>query len=1072
LHQCDHAVQFYRDTKQLAESVASFISDGFAEKKRGLIIAETAHLKAIKEAINKTGDKFEVRRKRGEIVCFDAAELLEKFMVDGLPDECRFLEIFGDEIARLTRDGRGLCAFGEMVALLSAEGNYDGALQLEHMWNRLQKKFSITLFCAYPLAQFEGSTRTKPFLEVCEAHSKVISLYPREESEDAYSRRLALLEQRAASLEMEIRERKKKEAELREREEELRTFVENASVGLHWVRADGTIQWANRAEMELLGYEPREYIGKHIAEVYADKPVIEDILHRLKNGEQLKDFEVRLRCKNGTIKHVLVDSCGLWKNGKFVHTQCFTRDITEKKRSEESLRRVVALMPAGVYSCDAEGRITFYNRHAVELWGHEPQLGEMCQKFCACHRVFLPDGTFVPPEQTPMAHAIREGLSFRDVEAVVERPDGSRFVASVTIDPIRDSTGALVGAINVFQDITQRKAEQDAVRRLAAIVQSSDDAIIGERLDGTITSWNQGAERLYGYSAEEIIGKSISTLIPEERAHEISRLMAGERIEHFETLRRHKDGRLLDVSLTISAIRDAKGQLIGTSKIARDITRRKRMDEELRQSRERLEAIIETSPECIKIVTAEGTLVSMNKAGLAMLEVDRLDAAIGKNIFDVISPETRAAFERMHEKVCAGEKQQLEFEIIGLKGTRRWMETQAVPIRDPQTGAYLHFGVTRDITHRKKAEEALKQSEASFRQLADSMPQIVWASEPDGTLNYYNRQWYELTGAPRGKIGDESWLPVLHPDDRQRCLDVWKASVKAGKTYEIEYRFKLPRRNEYRWFLGRALPVRDDSGAITRWFGTCTDIDDQKRAEERLEQAVKERTASLQDAIAQMEEFSYSISHDLRGPLRAMQGYCHILLEEVSAQLDEQHCVYLKRISKSAERLDRLVQDVLSYTRISRSETPATRIDLNQLVEEVIRSYIGNDRPDSEIVIQRPLHAVAGHEPSLVQCMSNLIANALKFSRNGESPRIQIRTERVADKIRIWVEDNGIGIRADHIHKIFGMFERTPEASNFEGTGMGLAIVKKAVQRMKGEIGVESQPGCGSRFWIELPACE
>ena len=231
-------------------------------------------------------------------------------------------------------------------------------------------------------------------------------------------------------------------------------------------------------------------------------------------------------------------------------------------------------LPVAVYTTDAAGTITYYNQAAADLWGCQPELGETA--FCGSWKLYWPDGTPLPHDQCPMAVALRERRTVRNVEAVAERPDGSRVPFIPFPTPLYDPSGALVGAVNVLVDISDHKRSS---RLLTAIVDSSDDAIVTKNLDGIITSWNGGAERLFGYTAAEAIGQHITLLIPADRLDEetgiLARLRAGERIDHFETVRRHKDGSPIDISLTVSPIKSENGVVIGASKIARNITERR-----------------------------------------------------------------------------------------------------------------------------------------------------------------------------------------------------------------------------------------------------------------------------------------------------------------------------------------------------------------------------------------------------------------------------------------------------------------------------------------------------------------
>jgi PAS domain S-box-containing protein len=259
---------------------------------------------------------------------------------------------------------------------------------------------------------------------------------------------------------------------------------------------------------------------------------------------------------------------------------------------------------------------------------------------------------------------------------------------------------ALQNASSIF---AARQREDELRARLAAVVESSDDAIISKTLQSIITTWNKGAERIFGYKAEEVIGKSITILIPPDRQQEeteiLNRLRRGEHIDHYETVRLRKDGARLDISLTISPIRDATGTIIGASKIARDITMRKQLEQALRESEARLRAVVEATPECVKIISPDGKLMFVNPAGISMIEAPGLPSVQGSSVFDLIAPEHRPSWIERHSRVCAGEKQSWEYEIVGLQGTRRWMETHAVPLQLPD-GRTGQLAVTRDITLR------------------------------------------------------------------------------------------------------------------------------------------------------------------------------------------------------------------------------------------------------------------------------------------------------------------------------------------------------------------------------------
>lgn len=268
-----------------------------------------------------------------------------------------------------------------------------------------------------------------------------------------------------------------------------------------------------------------------------------------------------------------------------------------------------------------------------------------------------------------------------------------------------------------------------------------------------------------------------------------------------------------------------------------------------------------------------------------------------------------------------------------------------------------------------------------------------------------------------------------------------------------------------RWTLDRDAP-----GEHASTLEINTDITERKAFQAELERLVTERTSKLQETVAELEAFSYSVSHDMRAPLRAMQGYARALTNDYKEKLDPQARHYLERISRAAGRLDSLVQDVLAYSRVAQGDITLHAVDLERLIEDILSNYPEFQPPRACIQIQRPLHRVLGHEAYLTQCVTNLLGNAVKFVPPGVIPEIRVHSEVQNQKVRVWFEDNGIGIDPSHTDRIFQIFGQVYPEKKFGGTGIGLAIVRKAVRRMGGAVGVESQLGHGSRFWITL--CE
>lgn len=278
---------------------------------------------------------------------------------------------------------------------------------------------------------------------------------------------------------------------------------------------------------------------------------------------------------------------------------------------DDFFRTLVNALPAAIYTTDDAGHITYYNEAAAELWGHRPELGR--SEWCGSWRLFWPDGREMPHGECPMAITVKEQRPIRGLEAIAERPDGIRIPFIPFPTPIYNSAGKFIGALNLLVDITDRKQSEEAIQSLASIVESSDDAIISKKLDGTITSWNKGAERIFGYLAEEIIGRSVLTLIPPEYHGDentiIERIKRGERIEHYETVRQGKSGERIDVSLTVSPLRDSTGRIVGASKIARDIRERRKTEVQLsllaREAEHRTKNILATVLAVVRLTGAK-----------------------------------------------------------------------------------------------------------------------------------------------------------------------------------------------------------------------------------------------------------------------------------------------------------------------------------------------------------------------------------------------------------------------------------------------------------------------------------
>jgi len=515
----------------------------------------------------------------------------------------------------------------------------------------------------------------------------------------------------------DISDRKQLEAELCRREQELTDFVNNGAIGLHWVGADGYILWANPAELELLGYTQDEYIGHHISEFHADQEVIDDILKRLTANETLHNYEARLLCKDGSIKYVLIDSNVFWKDEQFIHTRCFTRDITARKQAEtalrssqEQLQAILDNSPAVIYVIDAHNRHLLVNRQYQTLFcgTTEPCLGKSLYDIWPRE---IADG-FAANNQ----RVLESGIPI-EVEEVASHDDGMHTYISIKF-PLYDASGFPYAVCGISTDITVRKQAEQTLReneeRFRSLSACSPAGIFLTDVEGHCTYANPRCQAICGFTLEESLGEGWShSVYPDDRQRVFADWSQTTREGRFysdEFRFQTKEGKVRWVHVRSAPMFCDQGQLIGHVGTVEDITERKQALDRLTESENRWRTIIEAEPECVKLVASDGTLLDMNAAGLAMIEAESANAAIGQSVYSLITPEHQEAFVALNESVCQGSRGRLEFEIIGLNGTRRWMETHAVPLRSESDGTLVQLAISRDITARKQADAALEQA--------------------------------------------------------------------------------------------------------------------------------------------------------------------------------------------------------------------------------------------------------------------------------------------------------------------------------------------------------------------------
>jgi PAS domain S-box-containing protein len=698
------------------------------------------------------------------------------------------------------------------------------------------------------------------------------------------------------------------------------------------------------------------------------------------------------------------------------------------------------------------------------------------------------------------------------------RADGTEFPVELAISSTRLEGGAFLFTA-YLRDITERKRAEEALSFLAAIVESSDDAVVGKDLNSDVVSWNAGAQRMFGYTTAEMLGQPITRLLSPDRPDEEIRILEEVKrgkTRHLETVRLHRNGRPIDVSLTVSPIKNPRGEIIGLSSIARDVTTRNLVLRELRKSELQLRLIWENSLDGLRLVDREGIITMVNEAYCRLVEKPRA-ALEGQPLSVLYEPHRHQEVMRQHRGRFAERcvPQHLEREVTLWNHKKLFLELSN-SFLDVEGRPALLVTTFRNITERRQAE----QREAAFAKLARSLSAAASAASAASVIADVAHEligWdacsLDLYAAEQDKV-----YPVINIEQGKHLdvppayqaqppsLIVRKVLAEGGQLILRQPPCQFPPGSVPFGDTARPsaslmyVPVRLGQQIIgilsvqsyspnaynQNSFNTLQTLADQcagaleriraeekvRQLNEQLEQRVRERTAELIAANQEMEAFTYSVAHDLRAPLRHIDAFSRILYEDFADSLSPEAKHYLENILRGSRNMSRLVEDLLNLARVGRQELNRQPTALSGVVHDVLADLKRETEGRNIEWHIQPLPTIECDSGLMKQVFANLLSNAVKYTRPRPVAVIEVGSVKSNGQTSVFVRDNGVGFSMKYADKLFGVFQRLHRSEEFEGTGVGLATVDRIIRKHGGSVWAESAEDQGATFYFSIPGME
>jgi PAS domain S-box-containing protein len=879
----------------------------------------------------------------------------------------------------------------------------------------------------------------------------------------------------------EVEKRRETEKELL-----LKNLVFDESIAANSIAdKSGILRQANTSFIKTWGYNSKEeVIGRSITEFIRDKNEVKEIFRSLDDTGQWNGEYTALKRDGSTFYANGLATVIRNIDGEMIGYQSSVQDITDRKKTEEALReneeRFRHLFEDGQF-CMAMVDRNFRFLHTNEAFCRMLGYSEAEMQSFTFKDITHPD--HMERDLENMSKLYTGSIGVYQTEKRYIRKDKSIVWGLVNVSAIRDKPGNFLYFLAMIDDISERKIAEEKLfeseehfRKLfenmlngfAYCKMIYEDAKLP---DFKYVNVNEAFETLTGLKNVE--GKRVSEVIPGiqeadpvllERYGRVARTGKPEMFEvYVESLK---------MWFSISVYSPKKEYFVAVFDV---ITERKKSEEALRESEDKFKYIFDHSALGNSITHPAGK-THFNDSFCSMLgySAEELEQLRWQ---DFTHPDDFEITQKVLDTLISRESDSPRFVKRYIRKDRSvmWADV-STSLRYDKDDKPLYFMTTiNDITELKLAEEVLRNDEKRFRELIEALPQLYLTCRVDGPCDYLSKQWIEYTGISESEQLGYGWLDQIHPEDREKTVSDWNDKVKNGIIFENEFRIRKYD-GEYHWFRTRAVPIRDSEKNIIRWLGSNTDIDNIKKAEDQLknynkdlEQRVIDRTEQLLAANRELEAFSYSVSHDLRAPMRAIHSFTSILREDYGKVLDDEGNRICSIIEKSSVHMGQLIDDLLAFSRIGRTGLDHVAIDMESLAKSIYSELTTPEEQKRIIFTIEKLQAASGDAVLMRQVITNLLSNALKYSSKNENAKIVFGSEKKDGEVVYFIKDNGVGFDMQYSNKLFGVFQRLHSAKEFEGNGVGLAIVQRIILRHDGRVWAESEKGNGATFYFSLP---